>query len=50
MSANPRDVVICQQYEKLLEVVSKKAALRALEEDHHIGKDRLLQILKARAA
>ena len=43
----PRDVAIRGQYEKLLDVVSKKAALRALEEDHKIGPDRLVQIIKA---
>jgi hypothetical protein len=43
----PRDVAIRGQYAKLLDVVSKKAALRALEEDHGIGSDRLIQIIKA---
>ena len=43
----PRDVAIRGQYAKLLDVVSKKAALRALEEDHGIGPDRILQILRA---
>lgn len=44
---NPRDVAIREQYVKLIEVVSKKAAYEALTVDHGIGKDRIIQILKA---
>lgn len=41
-----RNTAIRQQYEKLIAVVSVKAALMALETDHGLGPDRIKQIAK----